>query len=262
MHGTLALVGSGEYRPPMELVDRWLLESAPGTPRVICLPTAAGAEGDVSVSYWMNKGVRHFQRMGVQTEALPVIDRGTAENPEYGERIRNANFVYLSGGNPIYLYDTLVGTASWEAIREVLNGGGVVVGCSAGAMIFGRHAVPWGLHPGFNLLPGSDILPHYDELPHCDEFPVRSAGVLKVWLARRTRLVGIEGYTALVIRQLDEAGLSAVSSPWTDASAGRPIGEQSGSRTLGLQVIGARGVTIWGSSRPVRYCTGQKLLWS
>ena len=41
----LALVGSGEYLPPMDPVDRILLSRLPGPPRVVCLPTAAGTEG-------------------------------------------------------------------------------------------------------------------------------------------------------------------------------------------------------------------------
>ena len=41
----LALVGSGEYLPRMEPVDRRLLASLPDAPRVVCLPTAAGTEG-------------------------------------------------------------------------------------------------------------------------------------------------------------------------------------------------------------------------
>ncbi len=41
----LALVGSGEYLPPMEAVDRFLLGWLKCEAQVICLPTAAGTEG-------------------------------------------------------------------------------------------------------------------------------------------------------------------------------------------------------------------------
>jgi len=45
MNGLIALVGSGEYLPVMDDVDRFLLvnSGAQGRPaRVVCLPTAAG----------------------------------------------------------------------------------------------------------------------------------------------------------------------------------------------------------------------------
>ena len=52
MNGTLALVGSGEYLPPMESVDRCLLSRLTGPARVACLPTAAGREGAERIEYW------------------------------------------------------------------------------------------------------------------------------------------------------------------------------------------------------------------
>ncbi len=48
MNGLIALVGSGEYLPVMEDVDRYLLDSLNlngRKPRVVCLPTAAGRKG-------------------------------------------------------------------------------------------------------------------------------------------------------------------------------------------------------------------------
>ena len=75
MHGTLALVGSGEYLPPMEPVDRQLLQTVPANPRVVCLPTAAGTEGPERIAYWSDLGVNHFRRLGADALAVPVIDR-------------------------------------------------------------------------------------------------------------------------------------------------------------------------------------------
>lgn len=48
----LALVGSGEYLPPMEAVDRYLLGLLKTEAHVICLPTAAGREGSERIDYW------------------------------------------------------------------------------------------------------------------------------------------------------------------------------------------------------------------
>ena len=60
MNGQIALLGSGEYLPVMDDVDRYLLENcgADGRkPRVVCLPTAAGREGDASVTRWSKMGI-------------------------------------------------------------------------------------------------------------------------------------------------------------------------------------------------------------
>jgi cyanophycinase len=229
--GTLALVGSGEYLPPMERVDRLLLARLPGEARVVCLPTAAGTEGAQRIRYWSELGVRHFTRMGAQAEAVEVIDRQTAHDPSCVARIESANFVYLSGGKPDYLYDTLAGSPAWAAIMRVLEGGGVVAGCSAGAMICGVRSSPWSRHPGFNLLPEAAIMPHYDEMPEA------LARVLRLGPARQATLVGIDGNTALFVSR--------------DGS----------SETRDLTVAGAGSVTVWGAAGPVRYSAGDRIAW-
>ena len=62
----LAMVGSGEYLQPMEAVDRYLLHSLGEPARVVCLPTAAGTEGDERIAYWSDLGVEHFGGLGAE----------------------------------------------------------------------------------------------------------------------------------------------------------------------------------------------------
>ena len=229
MNGTLALVGSGEYLPPMELVDKFLLSRLSGPARVVCLPTAAGKEGPQRIDYWSRLGVEHFTRLGAQAEAVRVIDRASAHDETNAERSRAANFVYLSGGDPGYLFQTLNGTRVWEAVGQVLEKGGVVAGCSAGAMIFGEK-IPsfptiWPLRPVFNFLPGAVIMPHYDE------FGERWGAIIRPLLGNLT-LLGVEGNTALV--KMD----------------GR------------YQVVGAGGVTTWSKKEKTRFADGQTVVWA
>ncbi len=193
--GTLALVGSGEYLPPMDPVDRFLLSCLPGPADVVCLPTAAGKEGPERIAYWSNLGTGHFTHLGAgRVDALPVIDRPSAENPDYAERIRGANFVYLSGGKPDYLYNTLENTPVWQAIVSVLERGGVVAGCSAGAMIFGARTATGfftGTQKTFGFLEDAFVMPHFDEMPGWIANLVPA-------LVKDLTLVGVEGNTALV----------------------------------------------------------------
>jgi cyanophycinase len=229
MNGTLALVGSGEYLPGMEAVDRYLLSQIQGEPSVVCLPTAAGNEGPKSIGYWSQLGVEHFTRLGVHAEAVEVINRATANDEAFVARVRSANFVYLSGGKPDYLFRTLNGTPVWSAIVNVLETGGVVAGCSAGAMIFGElyPTLPtiWPWQRAFNFLPGAIILPHYEEIGP------RMGKYVRAIMPRGATLLGIEGYTALV------------------SSGGK------------FEVQGSGGVTVWNRKRKERFTERQVVSW-
>lgn len=217
----LALVGSGEFLPPIAAVDRELARRLPAPPRVVCLPTAAGTEGAERIRYWMELGEGHFSRLGFAVQALPVIDRPSANDPAYAETISQANFVYLSGGRPDYLYETLQGSRVWDAILSVLANGGLLAGCSAGAMVLGEQFFgfpQW--KPGFNLIPGVTIIPHFDELP---EFMLKAARLL---VGDRLKVIGIEASTALVFDD------------------GR------------YEVLGSGGVTLWTREGKVRHTQG------
>jgi cyanophycinase len=190
----LALVGSGEYLPDVEPIDQTLMARLAAPARVVCLPTAAGQEGAFSVRSWMDKGVAHFTGLGVAVTAVPVIDASSAHNPAHVEAIRQANFVYLSGGHPGYLHKTLDGSPVWDAILAVHQQDGIVAGCSAGAMIMGERIMgPGGNKEGFNLLPGTVIMPHFDE------FPGIVSQVIRLLSSKKLTMVGIDGRTALVV---------------------------------------------------------------
>jgi peptidase E len=103
----LALIGSGEYLTAMDPVDRELISRLSQSLQAVCLPTTAGQESPARIAYLSKLGLRHFEGLGVQVEALPVIDQASANNPEYAAVISRMNFIYLSGGKPAYLYQTL-----------------------------------------------------------------------------------------------------------------------------------------------------------
>ncbi len=201
MAGTLALVGAGEFLDSMNVVDRSLLDRAGGS-SVVILPTASAPDGPGVPERWIKLGVDHFMRLGAQTAGLLLLDRAACDDPAQADRIRAANLVYFSGGKPDYLRQTLDGTAVWAAVREVFDRGGVIAGCSAGAMILGGHVpefslkvgVPWinGWKASFALVPDAVVVPHYDEFPEV---------MVTLMFGRRpagSYLIGIDGHTALV----------------------------------------------------------------
>jgi cyanophycinase len=226
--GTLALTGSGEYLPDMEPVDRRLLDWAGKDPRVACVPTAAAPDGPATVANWSRMGVEHFKKLGAQAEAVEILTRADANSNALVDKLRAANFVYFSGGKPDYLHKTLAGTAAFAAVEDVLARGGVVAGCSAGAMVWGEKIPSFPamlpFRNTFNYLPGAIIMPHYDEMGE------RFGAAVKMLMGDRT-LLGIDGYTALVCR--------------------------AGS----FNAYGRGGVTVWNKHRKVRFTDGQPVPW-
>ncbi len=194
-NGTVALVGAGEYQEGMLPVDKKLLERVNGYPRVAVLPTASAPDGEGVPERWASMGVEHFSQLGITAEPIMLLNRRDAENAHISTKLAEANFIYFSGGKPRYLLETLEGTRSWQAILDAFSAGGIIAGCSAGAMILGGEVFDfpqiWRTIPALGLVPGIAIIPHFDELP---AFMVGTVTHRK----RKSTIVGIDGTTALV----------------------------------------------------------------
>jgi cyanophycinase-like exopeptidase len=130
---TFALLGSGEFEPWSEDVDRWLLERSRNPGGVVLVsPAAAAHEGEASFSSWGAKGLEHFRRLGVPAEVLPLRTREDAHREEVVGRLADASFVYFSGGNPARLAEMIRGTPLWSALCRAVEDGLPYAGCSAG----------------------------------------------------------------------------------------------------------------------------------
>lgn len=196
--GPVALVGSGEYLPVLEHVERSLLEGRP--PRYVQIATAAAPEGVASLARWHELGRASAERLGVQQVVLPVVDRVSADDEEIAGLVEGAGLVYLSGGNPPFLARTLRGTAVWRAVERAWQGGAALAGCSAGAMALTDH-VPDLRHPLRPAETGLGALPRLRVLPHFDRFAGRLPNVLLTRLVDtppEVTVVGIDEDTALV----------------------------------------------------------------
>jgi cyanophycinase len=193
--GKIALVGAGEYLPTMASVDKALLGYLATTPRVVVIPTAAVPDGPVITERWAHMGVEHFSQLGVHVEPVMLQTREDANTMDIVTRLASANFVYFSGGKPQYLLQTLQDTLAWQAIKNIFVSGGVVAGCSAGAMVLG--GVIFGFpqfkqkQQALGLVPDIAIMPHFDELP-----ALLTQAIDR--LNTKETIVGIDGPTALV----------------------------------------------------------------
>ena len=235
--GKIALVGSGEFLPGMDPVDQALLAGIAGQPVVAIVPTASAPDGDAVFNRWLRQGVEHFGRLGATAVPIPLKTRADAERADFAAEIARSTFVYLSGGKPSYLRDTLASTPCWEAIAGVFARGGVVAGCSAGAMILGAATFDFRqptLHrPALGLAPGVIVIPHFDEVPRL--FGGLLDRLTDLIIPDGTTLVGVDGYTALVYEP--DSAFAATPNPW--------------------RVSGRGGVTVFAGRHRVAYTDGQ-----
>jgi cyanophycinase len=203
MEGTIALVGSGEFTPAMEALDRALLAATGrNRPRVAILPTASWPDGEEVFRGWAAQGEAHFSGLGAEVE--PVLVRGAedANDPAAIAAVGEADLVYLSGGKPGHLLDALIDGGVGEALRAAHARGAVIAGCSAGAMVLAGYQVrsvgrafvrfPVGWRDALGMVPGTVVIPHYDAFPE----PLSAAMALAA--PADSLVLGIDEETALV----------------------------------------------------------------
>jgi cyanophycinase len=196
--GPLALVGSGEFLPQMRATDGGLLAGRPAV--VAVLATAAAPDGDRVVARWYTLAHRHYAALGAEVVEVDVRDRADAGRADLAAAVAGAGLVYLSGGKPDHLTDTLRGTAVGGAVVAAWRAGAALAGCSAGAMALSAGWPPFtgrgaGLRPGLGIVPGLAVVPHFDRFAAWRRRWVDGVG------ARRpagVRVFGIDEDTALV----------------------------------------------------------------
>jgi cyanophycinase-like exopeptidase len=229
----IGLLGSGEFEPWAEAVDRWLLERASGGDgTVLILPTASAPEGDQVFDNWAEMGLAHYGRQGIKAEIVALKTPADANRPDLVARLERASMVFFSGGNPAYLASTLAGSAFWDALVAAMARGLAYAGCSAGVACLGERApdssfreltaAVW--QPGLRLFPGVYFGPHWDMLdtyiPGLQEF-------FRASVPAGGRLLAIDERTAIVGdgRRWSAVGASAVhlweGGDWREFQAGQ-----------------------------------------
>jgi cyanophycinase-like exopeptidase len=204
-HGSLALVGSGEYLPQMREFEQSLINDGLANnkkPIYIQIPTAAARESENRINYWRSLGQAAAKSLGVTQDFLPIFTREDANNPELLKNVDNAALIYLSGGDPHYLAQTLRDTLLWDLILKNWQSGGSLAGCSAGAMAFSGYVPNFRLSraqptQGFGLLKEVKVIPHFDKF-----FKWIPDSVAKhlLDLPGDSTLIGIDEDTAVVKR--------------------------------------------------------------
>ena len=204
-HGSLALVGSGEYLPQMKEFEQSLINDGLANnkkPIYIQIPTAAARESENRINYWRSLGEVAAKSLGVTQSFLPIFTRDDANNPELLKNVDDAALIYLSGGDPHYLAETLRDTLLWDLILKNWQSGGSLAGCSAGAMAFSGYVPHFRLSraqptQGFGLLKEVRVIPHFDKF---FKWIPDSAAKHLLDLPGDSTLIGIDEDTAVVRR--------------------------------------------------------------
>jgi cyanophycinase len=159
--GILVLIG-GACEPTGAAFNSFieLCRARPGGGKIVALTTASH-EPVESANSW----IEAFRTAGVHDIAVPIVDsRDRAQDRAVAKMIREADGVFLGGGDQVHLVTTLAGSRVDHAIRELYGSGGIVCGTSAGAaaltetILAGGEPDEYGqmqqlhLGPGFGML--------------------------------------------------------------------------------------------------------------
>jgi cyanophycinase len=160
MPGALALVGGGEFTIGCSF-DAGLWAQS-GAAEVLVLPTGAAYEHPQRL---VEQAVSWFAALGATARGLDVVGRPQALDVANVEEVRRARFLYLVGGSPMHLRSVLKDTPVWDALCEAWDGGAVLAGSSAGAMVLCDPMVdPRGgaYTLGLGLLANVAVIPAHD----------------------------------------------------------------------------------------------------
>lgn len=163
--GYILLEGGAEFGGDMAIPDRRALELAGGPDiRISIIPTAAAPDNNHQRAG--QNGMRWFQSLGAtDVVALPLIDNQSANDPTLVAALRRSQVIYMLGGFPHYLGQTLLESAAWQAMLTAYKEGAIIGGSSAGAMVLCEYyynPTTEKVLEGLGLLPGTCILPHHN----------------------------------------------------------------------------------------------------
>lgn len=207
--GKMVLEGGAEFSGQMAAPDLRALELAGGLDApVVIIPAAAAPDNNHRRAGQI--GWRWFRQLGAQNVSVSsLIDYDTAGQPEVVRELQEARLVYLLGGFPGYLVESLRDSPAWEAIRQAWPAGSVLAGSSAGAMVLCEHLydpVQYKVVKGLGLLPGTCFIPHHNT------FGQNWVDRLNAQLPGQT-LLGVD----------EQTGLVGVGHSWQVLGAGRAV---------------------------------------
>ncbi|MCH7847686.1 MAG: Type 1 glutamine amidotransferase-like domain-containing protein, partial [Planctomycetes bacterium] len=135
-NGSLVIVGGG-LTP--QIAQRFIELAGGPDANIIVIPTAMGGDNAVASGQSFARRLAGYGAKNVTV--LHTRDRDEANSDAFVQPLTEAGGVWFGGGRQWRLADAYLGTKTEQALRGVLDRGGVIGGSSAGATIQGSYLV-------------------------------------------------------------------------------------------------------------------------
>ena len=143
--------------------------------KIVFIPTASLPE---KVNFYVSADRKALVKLGFVIDELEI---GNALPEEITNRLTNADFIFVEGGNTFFLLQEMKRTGSDKLIIEHINNEKPYIGASAGSMILSKNidyvkymdnpeAAP-ALNGNFSAL----SIVNFCIVPHCTNFPFKKA---------------------------------------------------------------------------------------
>lgn len=149
-------------------------EKDPKGKTVTFIPTASAVE---EVVFYVEAGKKALEKLGAIVDELDI---STATSDEISTKLRNNDFIYVTGGNTFFLLQELKRTGADEIIIEEVSGGKLYIGESAGAMVtaanieYAKAMDSCKKAPGLLDFDALGLVDFYT-VPHYTNFPFKEA---------------------------------------------------------------------------------------
>ncbi|MBF7064992.1 peptidase E [Aliarcobacter butzleri] len=137
---------------------------------VTFIPTASKVE---KIVFYVNSGKKTLQKLGL---IIDELDISTAPNDEINSKLRNNDFIYITGGNTFFLLQELKKTGADKIIIDEINKGKLYIGESAGAIVtsanveYAKRMDDVKKAPNLTEFSGLNLVDFY-VIPHYTNFP-------------------------------------------------------------------------------------------
>ncbi|WP_152018218.1 peptidase E [Aliarcobacter butzleri] len=137
---------------------------------VTFIPTASKVE---KIVFYVNSGKKALQKLGL---IIDELDISTASNDEINCKLRNNDFIYITGGNTFFLLQELKKTGADKIIIDEINKGKLYIGESAGAIVtsanveYAKRMDDIKKAPNLTEFSGLNLVDFY-VIPHYTNFP-------------------------------------------------------------------------------------------
>jgi len=200
----IALYGSGEFTELVTEIDEYLIQKYNLT-NVAVIPTAAGKERDYYK--WIETAASHYESIGIEVIRVPIVNNQDANNDQLVNLLDKADWIFFSGGDPKYLFNTINNSKLWDKVIERVKDGALLAGSSAGAMVMGSYLLtnplkallsnePAIWEEAFGMVEYT-IIPHYNRVNNHKKIIQRI--IKKSPDKVKNSWIGIEENTALII---------------------------------------------------------------